>query len=885
MDICDLIYNGSVISAEELSGTVEAYKVSYSGCSEAVIPETAKTPETVAAVLAAYSSGLPVIIAQDKRYPISYEHLSQWLDFCHKLFQGKCISSVYIENSPEVIDTLVWLAGIGYDCKIEIADKQQKADLAIVSLRSVANGSIRLSDHKYVITSGTEQVEFDLFNKSDTFWLNFYGFPYCFCVSYAKKSTVCGKTDIFHQLKPVMGFSVFVADQLGNNVPANVTGNLMQSCKGSEYSTPFRAVFTSDAMLFADGIVDGYACVSGRLLRTSDIRNTLLECERITDCAVINNMIFYVTDVAFTESDIRSVINNISCADKFKLRKAPYIPRTSSGATDTKQLANLTDGIYRICSAIESSIKSECNEDFNIDVIYAEKPEINIYCSENADIIAKVAVRASEGYTVRLFNTQNPDTATVFTSELTDLQKQLAEIWKSVLGIDVLDIDDDFFKLGGTSMLLIKLAFEISDALGIDLQIQDVMLYGTVRKLADHIASQSVRDTFDQKLKMISEDIKCSIDIEKKLNGITSSDNDGILVIGEPDQRCLTVVSELLKVSADIVFMTQSSSAAVFRAMEELQLNCSTESIRAVNGDITKPDFGLTREEYKELAGSIKTVYNFGLDLNLSASYEALREKNISGTENVISFCCDVSSKKLIFISSLAALKATTRKKLAVSAENTLITPDMLQKYSNKEYIYSAYAADKLVQDAYSRGIDAVILRVPRIMGETVTGKFNTQDVIWTIIRYLINKKLSPEVYIMQEFILPADILAKQIIGIASLNDTGTFIYNLKGIESQASDIIDWVNSNFTGLRHITMKEWTELVRTDNSYADNTVIPMLGHLSIIPDEDTDSSAVSDELTLDILRSNNICTYEGHTLNEIMDTTYKYLESIGFFKER
>ena len=209
----------------------------------------------------------------------------------------------------------------------------------------------------------------------------------------------------------------------------------------------------------------------------------------------------------------------------------------------------------------------------------------------------------------------------------------------------------------------------------------------------------------------------------------------------------------------------------------------------------------------------------------------------------------------------------------------------MLQKYSNKEYIYSAYAADKLVQDAYSRGIDAVILRVPRIMGETVTGKFNTQDVIWTIIRYLINKKLSPEIYIMQEFILPADILAKQIIGIASLNDTGTFIYNLKGIESQASDIIDWVNSNFTGLRHITMKEWTELVRTDNSYADNTVIPMLGHLSIIPDEDTDSSAVSDELTLDILRSNNICTYEGHTLNEIMDTTYKYLESIGFFKER
>lgn len=885
MKICDLIYNGSVISAEDISASIDNYKLKYSEYSEIILPEKCETPEMIATVIAVYSSGLPIILSQNKEYPILHEHLSQWLEFCHKLFQNKGISSVYIENSSEVMGSLVWLAGLECECKTEISDNPKEANLAIVSLNAVLEKRISLNNYKYVITCGTEQADFSEYSNKDTLWVNFYGFPYCLCVSYSKKCIISGKNEIHHQLKPVMGFSAFVADKSGNEVPANVIGTLMQTINDNTFCTPFRAVFTSDGTLFADDIVEGYTFVGGKLFKTTDIVNTLVKCKGITDCAVFKNMVYYTVDSSFDISCLMAIESDIPCANELIFRKAPYIPKLSNGNTDFKKLESLTDDIYDICSSAEKIIKNKYTEISSVDICYADKPEIIINCSGNIADVAKEIESISKGYTVKLYNDKNTEPEIIVDSELTTLQKQLIEIWKNTLGIEKVDIDDDFFKLGGTSMLLIKLAFEISDKLNIDIQIQDVMLFNTVRKLADHIDSSNNTDEFSKKLQMMSEDAKCKINIEEKLHGISSSDNTDILVIGSPEQKCLTVINELMKNEAHIVFLTESTQNNVFSAMNSLQLDNNTGTIKVINGDITKSDFGLTHEIYEELAGSIKVVYDFGLDLNLIASYEALREKNICGTENVIRFCCDVCSKRLVYISSIAVLKVTSCDKLAVCTENTSVTSDMIQKYSNKDYIYSAYAADNLVQDAHNHGIDAVIIRSPRIMGETVTGKFNNQDIIWLLIRYLIQKKLSPEIYIMQEFISPADVLAKQIIGIAQLHDTRTFIYNLKGVESKASDILDWVNSKFDGLCHITMEEWKNLVKNDSSYEDHIVTPMLGHLSIIPGEDIDTSAVSDELTLDILHSNNICTYEGHTLNEILDTTYKYLKNIGFFEER
>lgn len=901
-----LSYQNSIFSKSELQEIIDTKKDEYiCRCNKFIdISNIPLNIEFITSVLAAYSNHLSININSDKSFPIRYESIAKWMDFNKKFLCGKNIKKVYVENSPTVINSLIWLTAFDNSLEIFFSDKPQSADLAIVSLSSLAKHKLDILNYKCVISCGTELVEFNDLKKSDTPWVNYYGFPYCYCVSFSQSCDVLGKTDIYHQLKPVMGFSAYVTDKTCKNASVNIVGKLSQKYDNIILDSPYKAVFTSDGKLISKGIDDEFIILNGRLTKKADISNQLLSTKFISDCAVNDNIVYYTTNDDITPFQVFSAVK-ITGADKLLFREAPYIPKNNENKINYEELSHLTDAVYYRYKMINDAIKSDFNGDFCTFVKFREKPEIDVYFLDNAADIAEIVNSTRGEYTVNLYKVKtiyryskiNSDinisslknsiiSMKILTSKITKLQKKLSDIWKNVLSIKEVDIDDDFFKLGGNSMLLIKLAFDISDALNIDLQIQNVMIYRTIRKFSDYIETCNNHNDegFAEKLNMITEDIKYDINIKERIKNLSISEESSVLIIGEPDFKCLSVINLLINKFDSVYFMAKSISEMNIRqTLKNFEFsNSSSSKLHIINGDISKPYFGLIQNEYLQLTKSIKMVYHFGIDMNLIASYESIRENNINGTKRVIKFCCETCAKKLVFISSLAALKSTARKTLAVCSEITEIAPDMLRKITNKDYIYSVYAADKLVQEAHKKGLDTVVIRCPRIMGDSITGKFQTDDIIWLIIKYLINKKLSPEIYIMQEFITPADILSKQIISLSTIKSSENFIYNLKGVEAEAQDIINWLNSTFPNLRHITMNEWSKLVKSDPFYADNTIIPMLGHLSTTPKEDNDCSYISDEITQDVIRTNNISTYEGHTLKEIMDTTFSYLNSIGYF---
>ncbi|MDK1378729.1 MULTISPECIES: non-ribosomal peptide synthetase/type I polyketide synthase [unclassified Sinorhizobium] len=68
-------------------------------------------------------------------------------------------------------------------------------------------------------------------------------------------------------------------------------------------------------------------------------------------------------------------------------------------------------------------------------------------------------------------------------------QKELAEIWKDVLKLDSVDIEDNFFDVGGHSLAIVQVQARIQDRLGIDCKILDVFEHPTIRTLAAHLAA------------------------------------------------------------------------------------------------------------------------------------------------------------------------------------------------------------------------------------------------------------------------------------------------------------------------------------------------------------------------------------------------------------
>jgi amino acid adenylation domain-containing protein len=68
-----------------------------------------------------------------------------------------------------------------------------------------------------------------------------------------------------------------------------------------------------------------------------------------------------------------------------------------------------------------------------------------------------------------------------------DIEEKLIQIWQEILKLEKIGIYDQFFNLGGNSLLTIQLQSKIKDAFNIDLSIADIFQYPTVFAFAEFV--------------------------------------------------------------------------------------------------------------------------------------------------------------------------------------------------------------------------------------------------------------------------------------------------------------------------------------------------------------------------------------------------------------
>ena len=73
-----------------------------------------------------------------------------------------------------------------------------------------------------------------------------------------------------------------------------------------------------------------------------------------------------------------------------------------------------------------------------------------------------------------------------------ELERQIAEVWQQVLHIDQVSIEDDFFRLGGDSILSIQLASRLRH-LDLHMNVKDIFEYRTIANLVQHVAMKQAR--------------------------------------------------------------------------------------------------------------------------------------------------------------------------------------------------------------------------------------------------------------------------------------------------------------------------------------------------------------------------------------------------------
>ncbi|HYC89367.1 MAG TPA: amino acid adenylation domain-containing protein [Thermoanaerobaculia bacterium] len=76
----------------------------------------------------------------------------------------------------------------------------------------------------------------------------------------------------------------------------------------------------------------------------------------------------------------------------------------------------------------------------------------------------------------------------------TPVEQELAALWREVLGVDDVGIDDDFFALGGHSLMATQLVSRINFAFAIDLPLRRVLEAPTVAELAVAVATRQAEE-------------------------------------------------------------------------------------------------------------------------------------------------------------------------------------------------------------------------------------------------------------------------------------------------------------------------------------------------------------------------------------------------------
>nr|AYM54409.1 amino acid adenylation domain protein [Phaselicystis flava] len=84
---------------------------------------------------------------------------------------------------------------------------------------------------------------------------------------------------------------------------------------------------------------------------------------------------------------------------------------------------------------------------------------------------------------------ERPDLGSAFVAPQAGLEETIAGIWRAVLGLDRVGVNDNFFDAGGHSLLVVELRNRLASACGVEVPIVEIFRHPTVAALARYLSA------------------------------------------------------------------------------------------------------------------------------------------------------------------------------------------------------------------------------------------------------------------------------------------------------------------------------------------------------------------------------------------------------------
>lgn len=320
-----------------------------------------------------------------------------------------------------------------------------------------------------------------------------------------------------------------------------------------------------------------------------------------------------------------------------------------------------------------------------------------------------------------------------------EVEEGFADIFARVLKLEKVGATDDFFEIGGTSLVASSLVIE-AERSGYSITFGDLFKYKTPRALAAYLKGDISPAQGDSRKTLEKYDHAAIAEVLKKNTLEVYCDKGSrpignILLTGATGYMGIHVLAEFLyseKGTAYCMVRSKHGRNAEQRLKstffyyfgdklmefpEEIRSQVAGR-VRVIDGDVTDPEI------FERIKGEpIDTVFNCAANVKHFSSGTDIEDVNVGGAVNCVRFCLATGARLIHFstISVAGNVRNTPENAFTKLNENNMYFGQSLEN----QYSLSKMKAELEVMQAVAKdGLDAKIIRVGTLAARMRDGEF-----------------------------------------------------------------------------------------------------------------------------------------------------------------
>lgn len=418
---------------------------------------------------------------------------------------------------------------------------------------------------------------------------------------------------------------------------------------------------------------------------------------------------------------------------------------------------------------------------------------------------------------------------------LTSQQQAIMRIWQEILGQPGIQLDDDFFALGGQSWQCIQVANRLSATLGREIPVAWLFQHPSIAALDKQLIhfvsannaennssnpadSGTSRSLIEQQMAMDCETFSSKLPMAKRDRSRVITENPCILLTGATGFVGAQLLTELTKSGHKIICLVRATDEMVARervrqalANQSLAIGSSRQklpgNIHIQLADLEQPQLGLSNDAFLQLSSSIDLVIHNAANTSVMRDYPSLRAANALSTAELLQLA-SIHQVPFHLISTVALADVDEEKKRLALPEE--FVPQ--HKYLRDGYQQSKWVAERMAAIAHEKGYAVNVYRLARVTGDLDSAYVNQKDLVWSILQAGLSIGVLPDLQFEEPW-TPVDRLA-QFIAQHCVKNPGAGVFNLAPPKNLSiTQLYEWLAQSGQDFSLIPLTEWCAAVK------------------------------------------------------------------------